>query len=247
MGQVTVVSGASSGIGRSLARRMAAAGDPVGLLARRAPLLDTLVDEIEAAGGTARAAVCDVRDPAQVRSAIAEVEAALGPVQRLVANAGGGSGDTAGHFSAAHLAETVELNLMGVAHCVEAVLPGMLERGDGHLVAMGSLAAQRGLPGGASYSAAKAALRNLMESLRAELAPQGVQVTLLQPGFVRVKPRKRARPLELELEVATARMQRAIARRLPRDDFPWTLAALLRVLGWLPARTSDRLLARVAR
>lgn len=247
MALTTVVTGASSGIGHSLARRLAVAGHPVALLARRRPLLDALAQEIQAAGGRALAVACDVTDAPRVREAFREIESSLGPVERLVANAGGGSRSRLDELNAAQVRDVVELNLLGTVHCVDAVLPGMRERGRGHLVAMSSLAGYRGLPGAAAYSAAKGALTNLMEALRIELRPEGVDVTVLLPGFVRVKPRKkRRRPFELDLEVATARMQRAIEARRPRDAFPLPLVLALSALRLAPAPLVDRLLSRVA-
>lgn len=245
---VTVVTGASSGIGRSLARRLAAGGDPVGLLARRGELLDELAAEIEAAGGRALAVPCDVTDGEQVKAALARVEAELGPVERLVANAGGGEPTHVDGFGAAHVKAVLELNVMGTANCIEAVLPGMLERGSGHLVAMSSLAAYRGLPSGAAYSAAKAALTNLMESLRIDLRPRGIDVTVLLPGFVRTKPKnakkaKKNKPFRLDLEAATRRMERAIRARRSRDAFPLPMVALAGFGRLLPATFYDWLLS----
>jgi short-subunit dehydrogenase len=231
---VTLLTGASSGIGRSLARRLAAGGDPVALLARREPLLQTLVQEIEAAGGRA------------LLDAVARAEAAFGPVQRLVANAGGGDRTRVDDFRAAHVEQVLALNVGGTANCFEAVLPGMLARGAGHLVAVGSLAAYRGLPDAAAYSAAKAALSNLVESLRIDLAPRGVDVTLLLPGFVRADPsrrRKRRKPFQLELEDATGRMERAIRARRRRYAFPWPLVLAMGVGRAMPAPLYDRLLS----
>lgn len=240
---MTILTGASSGIGRSLAKRLAAAGDPVAVVARRRELLDTLVEEIERAGGRAVAIACDVTDREAVREAVRQAEERLGPTTRLVANAGGADATDSAHLSAAHVAAVVDLNLIGVANCIEAVLPGMIERGDGHLVAMSSIASYRGLPNAGAYSAAKAALTNLMESLRIDLRDKGVDVTVLAPGFVRTKPgkKKRNRPLILELEDATARMHRAIERRRSYYAFPKSLLAVM-WLGWvLPPAVYDRI------
>jgi NADP-dependent 3-hydroxy acid dehydrogenase YdfG len=239
----TIVTGASSGIGRSLARRIAADGEPVAVLARRRELLDTLVAEIEAAGGRALALACDVTDPAAVREAVRRAEEAFGPTTCLVANAGGADATDARHFRAAHVKEVLDLNVLGVANCIEAVLPGMLERGRGHLVATSSLAAVRGLPGAAAYSAAKAALTNLMEGLRVDLRGSGVDVTTLAPGFVRARPgrKSKGRPFMLELEPATRRMHRAIRARRPYYAFPAGLVALTWLARLLPARLFDRL------
>lgn len=249
---VTVVTGASSGIGRSLARRLAAGGDPVAVLARRSDKLDEVVSEIESTGGLAFAIPCDVTDPDQVTSSFARIEAHLGPVERLVANAGGGDATVVEAFDSRHVAAALELNVLGTAYCVEAVLPGMLERHSGHLVAMSSLASYRGLPGGAAYSAAKAALTNLMESLRIDLRPHGIDVTVLLPGFVRTKPMNpskpsKRKPLRLELEEATQRMECTIRARRPRDAFPWPMAALAGLGRTLPPALYDRLVSGLGR
>ncbi|MDH3520577.1 MAG: SDR family NAD(P)-dependent oxidoreductase [Myxococcales bacterium] len=247
---VTLITGASSGIGRSLARRLARSGEPVALLARRQALLDTLANEIESEGGRALPLACDVTERTGVHEAVRRVEAALGPIERLVANAGGSEPSLVDAFDAAQIERLFALNVLGVAHCIEAVLPGMLVRGAGHLVAMGSLAGRRGLPGSAAYGGAKAALTNLMESLRIDLAPRGIDVTLLLPGFVRSDPSRASRHdpwLRMELEPATHLMQRAIEERRPRYAFPALLALALEIVALLPPRLADRLLARALR
>jgi short-subunit dehydrogenase len=244
---VTFITGASSGIGRSLARRIAADGDAVAVAARRKELLDDLVREIEQQGGRALAVRCDVTDRDAVREGVRLAEEQLGPISTLIANAGGPvSAEDAEHFSAEHVAAVLDLNVIGVANCIEAVLPGMLARGAGHLIVTGSIASYRGLPASGAYSAAKAAVTNLMESLRIDLRGKGIDVSVLVPGFVRTKPskkKKRNRPLTLELEDATARMHRAIKERKPYYAFPKSLLAIM-WLGWaLPASVYDRAVA----
>lgn len=241
---MNVVTGASSGIGRSLARRLAAGGEPVALLARRKDLLDTLVEEIESAGGQALALACDVTDRTAVLDAVRSAEERFGPTARLVANAGGGSETFVDSFAAAHVASIIDLNVVGAANCIEAVLPGMLARRSGHLVATSSLAGYRGLPAAAAYSAAKAALTNLMESLRIDLRPRGVDVTVIAPGFVRTKPgKKKKKPFQMDLEPATLLMHRAIVARKPYYAFPKSLVALIWLGRILPCSLYDRLLA----
>jgi short-subunit dehydrogenase len=243
---VTLITGASSGIGRNLARRLAARGHPVALTARRIDLLESLAGEIRAEGGSAVALACDVTDPTQVAAAVRQAESALGPVERLVCNAGGGEKTRIEGFSADHVQRVIALNVGGTANCIEAVLPGMLARGQGQIVAIGSLAAYRGLPGAAAYSAAKAAVAALMEGLRVDLAPRGIIVTLLMPGFVHTNPEKRSKPLALSLDVATARIARAIEAGKPYDAFPWRLRLPLALLRLAPTPLADHLL-RVGR
>lgn len=244
---VSFITGASSGIGRSLARRIAHEGHAVALIARRKDLLDELALEIERSGGTALAIACDVTDAASVHRAVRTAESALGPVTRLVANVGGGERMRVDTFSAAHIERALTLNVMSTALCIEAILPGMLRREAGHIVAVGSLAGYRGVPGAGGYSAAKAALANMVESLRIDLRPRGIQVTLLSPGFVRSKPKGKNRPFELELEAATARMHRAILARKPLYAFPWSVALLVNGCRLLPASLYDALFTRYRR
>lgn len=244
---VTLLTGASSGIGRSLARRLAARGDALALVARRADLLDSLVGEIEAAGGRALACPADVTDRDALAAAARRAERELGPITRLVANAGGGQPTPAEDFDAAAFESIVSLNLVGVANAVATVLPGMLARGEGHLVATGSLAGTRGLPGAAGYSAAKGGVANLMDSLRIDLSGRGIDVTLIMPGFIRTKParkaRNKAKPFRIDLETATARMDTAIAARRRRLIFPWPLAVAIVLTRLLPFGLDARLLA----
>lgn len=242
---VTLLTGASSGIGRSLALRLA--DDPLALVARRKALLDTLAAEIVAAGGEALALPCDVTDRAQVAAAVAAAEARFGPIERLIANAGGGQSTDVESFAAAQIEQILALNVVGVANCIEAVLPGMLARGRGHIVVTSSLAAWRGLPGAAAYCAAKAALTAMTESLRIDLAPHGIDVTVLAPGFVRTKPGKGRKPFQVGLEQATARMARAIRARRRSYAFPLPLVLGAGFGRLLPAPLYDRLLARCRR
>jgi len=239
---VSFITGASSGIGRSLAKRLAANGDLVAVVARREILLDSLVTEIEAGGGKALAICCDVTNAADVAAAVQHAEKTLGPIDRLIANVGGGKRTHVDSFQTSHVSEVMTLNLVATSNCIEAVLPGMLGRGAGHIVATGSLASYRGLPQAAAYSAAKAAITNLMESLRIDLRPRGIYVTLLLPGFVRTSPlRKKSRPFEMELEDATEKMVRAIELRKRRCSFPVSLAILVGTGRLLPAALYDRL------
>ncbi|MDJ0848560.1 MAG: SDR family NAD(P)-dependent oxidoreductase [Myxococcota bacterium] len=243
---LTFLTGASSGIGRSLARRLAA-DEPIALVARRAPLLDTLAEEIRSSGGHETLTLaCDVTDRAAVHDAVAAAEAKLGPVTRLVANAGGGDRTHLDDFSADHIRASLELNVMGVVHCIEAVLPGMLERRAGHIVVMSSIAAYRGLPSAAAYSASKGAVTNLAESLRMDLHPHGIDVTVLAPGFVNTKLSKKAgkksKPFRMQLEPATERMARSIRARKPFDAFPLPLVALATWGRLMPAGLYDRIM-----
>ncbi len=236
---VALITGASSGLGRAIALRLAAEGERIVAVARRPEPLDVLVRDIKAAGGRARAISCDVTDLEQVGRIVDDVESADGPIDRLVACTGGGKRTAATAFRAAQLQEMLSLNVMGTANCLEAVLPRMLRRRRGHIVAISSLAAARGLPNSAEHSAAKAALSTLLEGQRVELKRHGIDLTVLSPGFVRGDENKKHRPLEVPLDVAAARMVNAIRRRYRSDAFPLPFVILLAALRLIPPSWAD--------
>lgn len=240
-----MITGASSGLGRQIALRLAARGEAIVAVARRPGPLDDLVRSIVDGGGRARGICCDVTDRARVSDTVAAVEAADGPIERLVSCTGGGKRSTIDGFQAALVEQMLAVNLMGPANCLEAVLPGMLQRRRGHIVAISSLAAARGLPGGIEHSAAKAALSTLLEGMRVELKPRGIDVTVLSPGFVRSDQTKKRRPLEVPIEVAAERMVTAIERRYKSQSFPLRLALFLTFLRCLPPTLADPIVRTV--
>jgi short-subunit dehydrogenase len=246
---VTLITGASSGIGAALAQRLARRGEHVVLIARRRNKLAEVRDSITAVGGSAEMFVCDVTDRDAVRACIADVLRQHGTIQRLILNAGGGGRTPPELLTAAEMRAAFELNVLGVAHFVEAALPALLKEGRGQIVAIGSLAGFRGLPHAASYGAAKAALMNYMESLRVDLAPKGIAVTLAAPGFIvsRDTRRKRGRPLSMPLDPAADLLTRAILERRSYVSFPWHLAWIARVMRALPASLYDRLIRALDR
>jgi len=244
---VTVITGASEGIGRSLAIELARRGEAVALVARRKSLLDEVVTDITKAGGRALAITCDVTDRDAVRAAVAQIEQSFGPIGRVIANAGGGKRAAGAKLNAEAIDATMRLNYMGTVHIVEAVLPLMLARGQGHLVFMSSLAALLGLPGAAGYSASKAAVARLGESLQIDLAPRGIDVTLLYPGFVDKGSKKKRKPLSMSLPRMTERTVKAILARRRCYIYPASLRILLALVRLLPAGLQFSLLSRFAK
>jgi NADP-dependent 3-hydroxy acid dehydrogenase YdfG len=234
---VAVITGASSGIGRALARVLAAEGYAVGLLARRVQHLEEVAHGIDAQGGRALVARADVRDRGAVQTAIGAVARALGPVDLLVLNAGVSAPMDALAPSADLLRTEVEVNLMGAIHAIEAVLPSMRERGRGHVAAISSLAAWRALPGAAGYCATKAALTTLVEGFRLDWHAAGIRTTIVHPGFVKTEMTGRLghpTPFLWEADRAAERIARAIRRRRKRCDFPWPLVVATRLLALCP-------------
>ena len=244
--RVAFVTGASGGIGRALALRMAQDGVHVALAARRLPALREVTEEIAAAGGTARAYALDVRDPNAVAARVAEAEADLGPLDLVVANAGVAKGRWSGKLTFADCENTLDVNVRGAVATLLAPLPGMLARGRGRLVGISSISAYRGLPKFAAYSASKAFLSAFLEVLRVDLARTGVRVSDIRPGYVRTGMTGRARPpLIMSADAAAHRIWRAIERGRSVYAFPYPMAATMRTLRRLPAPIYDRVAARL--
>jgi len=185
-GRVTVVTGASSGIGAAVARALAHEGAHVALAARRPDALREVQAGLDQQGGAAKSLVVptDITDRRQVESLIARTEQALGPVDILANCAGVMFYTLMRNLHEEDWERTVEVNCRGMLNCVGAVLTGMLARGRGHIVTISSDAGRKVFPGLAVYSASKFFVEALSQGLRLETAGTGVKVTTIQPGNV---------------------------------------------------------------
>ncbi|MBA3766206.1 MAG: SDR family NAD(P)-dependent oxidoreductase [Acidobacteria bacterium] len=245
--KVVLITGASSGIGRSLAVELARRGATLGLLARRAGMLQEIVGEVENKGGRALALTADVKDAKAVRAAADQLRASFGQVDVLIANAGVGATTGARAFKADEVNDVININLVGAVNSVAAVLTEMVARGQGQLVAISSLAAYRGLPGSGAYCASKAGLSSLFESLRLDLRGTGVDVTIIHPGFIKTPltaGRHAQMPFLMELQDATRKIVHAIEARKKSYAFPWQLASIVRAAMLMPNFLYDRIAAR---
>ena len=247
--QTVIITGASSGLGAGLAREFATRGYAVGILARREAELLKVVQDIQAAGGTAAYRVSDVTDKDGLASAISQLESELGTCDLLIANAGGGQPMPATRFDADVVSRMMRVNYDGTVNAIAAVLPTMLKRGSGQIAATSSLAAYRGLAPGGPYSAAKAAVSMLMESISVELRPMGIAVTTIHPGSVRTPgtaDNQHPMPFLMELDDACRVMADGLIRRKREVNFPWTLATLMRAVRQLPRFIFEPLIKRAS-
>jgi short-subunit dehydrogenase len=246
-----MITGASSGIGRGLALELSRRGAKVGLVARRADSLAELVQEIAGAGGKALALPTDVMDADSLRDAADQLRSDLGPIDVLIANAGVGATVDGADLKGSAVANVINVNVLGAANSVEAVVPEMVKRGSGHLVVISSLAAYRGLPKSAAYCASKAAVSAFFESLRLDLQPRGIAVTIIHPGFIKTPltaGRQAQMPFLMELDDAVQKIVSAIERRKKSYAFPWQLASVVRIgmimpnfmYDWFSRRNSFR-------
>jgi NADP-dependent 3-hydroxy acid dehydrogenase YdfG len=183
--RVAVVTGASSGIGAAVARALNAEGARVALSARREEALSEIQSSLEDRDGQKSiVAPADVTDRDQVDSLVGRAGEELGPVEILVNCAGVMYYTLMKNVRQEEWERTVEVNCKGALNCVGAVLPGMLERGRGHIVTISSDAGRKVFPGLAVYSASKFFVEALSQGLRLETAGTGLKVTTIQPGDV---------------------------------------------------------------
>ncbi len=201
-GKVVLITGAARGLGRSYALHLAGLGADIGIIdinlksyedfETEAALLtaDTVMDEVRALGVRSAGAVADVSDAAQVEAAVQEIVNALGPIDALVCNAGGGTGAmTANLASEMDLEQyhiVMERNLSGTIHTVRAVAPMMKERRCGKIVTVTSHVGQAAVSSGsyAHYSVAKAGILHYNKLLAQELGPYNITVNAISPGFI---------------------------------------------------------------
>jgi short-subunit dehydrogenase len=181
---VAVVTGASSGIGQATALRLGARGVNVVLASRRKEKLRQVADQITAAGGMASVAQVDVSDRGQIQRLVAEVLSRHGAIDILIANAGTYVRGPVTSLAPEDFARSMKVNFSGALDLIYEVLPHMLARRRGHIVAVSTVDAKKGLPCDAPYVAAKAALTGFMDVLRQELRGSGVYASTILPGRV---------------------------------------------------------------
>jgi NAD(P)-dependent dehydrogenase (short-subunit alcohol dehydrogenase family) len=240
------ITGASSGIGRALALEYASGGAKIAVGARREPDLASLVKEIAARGGTGVAIKVDVADTDAAREAVLRADRELGGLDMVVANAGRGDTKHSSILTYDEAAAVFQVNLNGAIATVLAAVPIMLAQKSGQIVGVTSIAGRRGLPHSAAYSGSKAAFSMFLESMRIDLAPAGIRVTDVQPGFVETPMSDNVKgkaPMPFLWPVDRA--ARHIARRLESAPaaiaFPWQLSMISSFGRLVPAWIYDRI------
>lgn len=243
--KIVFLTGASSGIGEALALEIAQRGAVVGLLARREELLRQIFDKINQKGGLARNFTVDITDARAVAGAAQSLRNEFGNIDVLIANAGISGNETeTRNLEAEAVKRVIDTNLIGAVNSVAVVLPQMLERESGQLVAISSLAGFRGLPKSAAYCASKAGMTAFFESVRLDVQNRGISVTIIQPGFIKTpltSGREATMPFLMELEDSIPYFLNAIEKRKKFAAFPWQLAAVVRAGRFFPASLYDKI------
>lgn len=234
--RIAWITGAGKGIGRALALRLVHEGWTIAASARTASDLEDLAARVVPACAV-HPFVLDVTDPVATEAVVGDIEVALGPIDLVVLNAGTYVPTGVTPFNAAAFRTQFDVNVMGVVHGLAAIVPILVARRRGHIAVMSSVAGYRGLPAAAGYGATKAALINLCESLKTELEPHGVAVSVICPGFVKTPLTDKndfPMPFLIEADEAAQYITRGLAARKFEIAFPPLFALLMKTLRFLP-------------
>jgi len=244
--RVVMITGAGSGIGRQLAIVLAREGAKIGAIDISLEGLDSLERQLQ----TSRMAKAtgDVTDRNSIEKAVSSLEARLGPTDIMIANAGIGRETPAICLDADLVNKHFRVNLEGVINSISAVLPGMIQRKSGQLVALSSLASYYGLPVMSAYCASKAAVSSMMDSFRVELRSSGILCTTICPGWIDTpltRSDKLSKLKKMSLEKAVDQMVAIIRNRKDYAAFPkGSNLFLLWLLRQMPKSVNDWLVGR---
>ena len=237
--QRILITGASAGLGEGMARRFAALGRDLALVARRVDRLDALRDELIAAhpGVRIETAALDVDDFDSVGRVVPELAAKLGGLDRVIVNAGIGKGGPVGTGLAAANRRTLTTNVLGAHAQCEAAMEIFRAQGTGHLVVISSVASIRGMRGTrTAYGASKAALNHLAEGIRSDVHGSGIRVSTILPGYIATDINVGRRgPFTVDLDTGVDALVTAIEREPVRGYVPeWPWRPIARLLTVLP-------------
>ncbi|HEY8711899.1 MAG TPA: SDR family NAD(P)-dependent oxidoreductase [Thermoanaerobaculia bacterium] len=248
MSRNAIITGASSGIGSALARELARRGWSIALLARRGELLEELR---KTSATTSVAIACDVTEAPAVERAARRAEQELGgPFDLAIANAGVSIPGHATKFNLVEAEQMIRVNVIGMMNLFAAVIPSMVERRTGRFAGVASIAGLRGMPTAAAYSASKAAMQNFLEASRIELAPYGVGVTIVNPGFIATamtEKNKFKMPFLMQADDAARVIADGVERGKRVIEFPRPMSIMMRMMRHVPDALYDRMTKPYAR
>jgi short-subunit dehydrogenase len=247
--QTVLVVGASSGIGAQVARDIAGHGNRIVIVARRAAELAAVADEVRAAGSPCLDIVADALDPVAAAEAVARAVAEYASIDVALLNAGQGPDMSMAEVGVEDVTRIMALNYNVTVNYLVPLIAQMRRQRSGLIASTNSLAGLMGIPRQGPYSAAKAAVRILIDAARIELAPEGIRFTSIYPGFVateRVNADGLPKPLQISERAAARHVVRALEREPANLCFPWTMSMVVKLLRGLPPSATGPLLRRLA-
>jgi short-subunit dehydrogenase len=254
--RVVAITGASAGIGRATALRLAREGCSLVICARRQDRLRQTADEIRATGASVEAVAADVTRETDMQKLVERAQARFQRLDAMVCNAGFGIYGTIEQVDAARMRRLLDVNYMGTYHAAGAAMPVFRRQGHGHLIVVSSIVGRRGVPFVGAYAATKFAQVGLAECLRAELAGSGIHVTTVYPISTETEfftvmtaesgyATRAAGPRQSADDVAEA-ITRALGRPTA-EVYPYRKAKALAVLAALAPAFTDRLVRKWSR
>jgi len=235
--KVAWVTGASKGIGFALLRQLAKDGWLVAATARSTAKLSELKNDNLA--DFVHNFPCDITSAKDIKLTLNKIEKELGNINLAILNAGTHMPMSAEHFSVSTVRALFEINVMGTANCLEPLLKLFIKRKSGHIAIVSSLAGYRGLPSASAYGATKAALINMCEALKPELDQYGINIQLVNPGFVKTPLTDKntfPMPFLMKPEDAAETIISGLQKNTFEISFPWKFALPMKILRIIPDR-----------
>ncbi len=245
--KVVLLTGASSGIGYSLAKSLPKENCSLALISRRKNILDELVSELKNGGSKIFSYKCDVGNIDEVRKTFNQVKKDFGKIDIAILNAGASHRVDVKEYSAEIAREIFDANTFGIVNCVEQLLPDFIKRKEGMIVGVSSLAEARGFPKSGFYNASKSAASLLLESLRVELKPFNVKVITVKPGFVRTPMTDKNEfhmPLLMDVDKAAKIITDGIKKEKRIIQFPLPTVIGSKMVKFMPDWLFDYLMSK---
>lgn len=232
-----LITGASSGIGKALAERLAREKNELYLISRNEIKLKTLADQINNLGAAAVIYTCDVSNKNEVRECYNKIKTAHGVPEIAILNSGVSYRTSTSRIEINKAEEIMNVNFFGVIHFIQLLLEDYLKRGSGVIAGVSSLADVRGFPRSGFYSASKAALSRYLESLRVELKPRGIKIITIRPGFVKT-PMTDKNEFKMPFIMSAEKSAEIIFSGLVNEksviSFPFIMRMITNLLRYLP-------------
>lgn len=241
-GKTILLTGASTGIGKALAFELAKEKCNLILVARRIELLEEIQKELHQINGNVTIAKCDVGVKAEVESAYQLIKTTYNKIDIAILNAGMSKRVTVKTYDSRIAEQTFATNVLGIIYWVEQLLPEFINRKEGWIVGVSSLADNRGYSGSSFYCASKAAVTNYLEGLRIECKQYNIKITTVKPGFV-TTPMTDGNKHPMPFIMPPGKAARIIVSGLKRNkrmiQFPRRLVLITKIIGIIPGRIFD--------